>query len=58
MDAMDEIRSDIVEEAARVTAAANDVNVPLRLIGGLAIRLPASDALPPMLQRTYQGQRL
>lgn len=47
------IADDMVEEARRIIAAATEQNVPLRLIGGVAIRLH-SDALPPALQRSYQ----
>jgi hypothetical protein len=44
---------DIVEEARRIMAAASAEQVPLRLIGGVAIRLHA-DSLPAALQRPYQ----
>jgi hypothetical protein len=46
------IQSDIVAEAIRVTQAAVAEDVPLRLIGGLAIKLHSSQ-LPPALERTY-----
>lgn len=46
------IRDDIVEEARRVSEAARDGGVPVRLIGGLAIRLH-DDALPLALRRAY-----
>jgi hypothetical protein len=49
-----DIREDIVEEAARLVWAANERNVPLRLIGGIAIRLRAAEPLPPALLRTYE----
>src|SRR5439155_23360802 len=39
--AMAGIRSDIVEEARRLTAAASEADVPVRLVGGLAVRLHA-----------------
>jgi len=45
---------DIVEEAQRLTAAAADEGVPVRLLGGLAIRLHADGALPAALERDYQ----
>jgi hypothetical protein len=47
------IADDMVEEARRIVAAASEQKVPLRLIGGVAIRLH-SDDLPPVLQRAYQ----
>jgi hypothetical protein len=47
------ISSDIVEEASRVTSAAAAANVPVRLVGGLAIKLHAAH-LPPELTREYQ----
>jgi hypothetical protein len=50
---MGSIEPDIVEEAVRITTAANTSGVPLRLIGGVAIRLHAGD-LPPGLTREYQ----
>lgn len=46
------MRDDIVEEARRVIHTARDRDVPVRLIGGLAIRLH-DDALPLALQRGY-----
>lgn len=50
---MGEIELDIVAEAERVAMAASDARVPVRLIGGLAIRLHANDGLPPTLERAY-----
>ncbi len=47
------IVEDMVEEARRIVAAAGEQNVPLRLIGGVAIRLH-SERLPDALQRAYQ----
>src|SRR5262249_37308298 len=44
---------DMVDEARRIIDAAAEEKVPLRLIGGVAIRLH-SDGLPPALQRPYQ----
>jgi hypothetical protein len=49
-----DIRADVVDEARRVTAAANESDIPVRLIGGLAIRLHAGNGLPPQLERQYQ----
>jgi Uncharacterised nucleotidyltransferase len=48
------MHSDIVEEAQRLTAAANDASVPMRLVGGLAIRLHARNGLPAVLERPYR----
>src|SRR3954454_14538979 len=48
-----EILADIVEEGRRVLAAASRENVPLRLLGGVAVCL-RSAGLPPALQREYQ----
>jgi hypothetical protein len=50
---MDAIDADIVAEAVRVTSAASAADVPVRLVGGLAIKLHASE-LPPALTRSYQ----
>lgn len=47
-------QADIVEEAHRLTAAAANESVPVRLLGGLAIRLHADGALPAALERDYQ----
>ncbi|MHB1570003.1 MAG: nucleotidyltransferase family protein [Solirubrobacteraceae bacterium] len=46
-------RTEIVEEAHRVLAAAAESCVPLRLIGGIAIRIHSAD-LPAQLVRPYQ----
>jgi hypothetical protein len=48
-----EILADVVEEGRRVLAAASRDNVPLRLLGGVAVRL-RSAGLPPALQREYK----
>jgi hypothetical protein len=48
-----EILADIVEEGRRVIAAATREDVPLRLLGGVAVRL-RSAGLPPALQREYK----
>ncbi len=45
---------DIVDEARRVIAVAAERSVPVRLIGGLAIRLKASEPIPPALVRDYK----
>jgi hypothetical protein len=47
-------RSDVVEEAVRVLAAADEQGLPLRLIGGLAVRLHARDGIHPALARAYK----
>jgi hypothetical protein len=48
---------DIVDEARRITTAADDAGLPVRLIGGVAIRLHA-DQLPDELRRPYQDNDL
>ncbi len=48
---MSEIRADIVEEGGRLLALAGGDGLPLRLLGGVAIRLRAPSALPPALER-------
>ena len=45
---------DIVEEARRVVAAAAERSVPVRLVGGLAVRLRATEPMPPALAREYK----
>lgn len=50
----DQIRADIVEEALRMIAAANERGVPLRLIGGLAVRLHAANDVHPALRRDFK----
>ena len=50
---MTEIQPDIVAEGARLLARAQADGVPLRLLGGVAIRLRAATELPPALLRTY-----
>lgn len=46
--------ADIVEEARRVIAAAVDRSLPVRLIGGLAIRLHATAEPHPALAREFK----
>ena len=48
-----DIEADVVAEGVRVLSAARDQAVPLRLLGGVAVRLRARNGLPPTLQRTY-----
>jgi hypothetical protein len=51
--ASSDIDADVVAEAVRVLAAAREQDLPLRLLGGVAVRLRARNGLPPALQRTY-----
>jgi hypothetical protein len=48
-----EIHTDIEREAERLLGLAAGEGVPLRLLGGLAIRMRAPEELPPALRRTY-----
>ena len=50
---MTEIQADIESEAQRLLSLAASAGVPLRLLGGLAIRLRAGEALPPAFARSY-----
>ena len=50
---MNEIRSDMAEEAVRVAEAAESEELTLRLLGGVAIRLRAKDGLHPAFEREY-----
>ena len=50
---MSEIRSDITEEGERLLSLAASNGLPLRLLGGVAIRLRAPAELPPPLARRY-----
>ena len=50
---MTDIHADIVEEGQRVLDAAQAKGVPLRLLGGVAVRL-RSAGLPAALQREYK----
>jgi hypothetical protein len=47
------IRADIVEEGQRLLELASSEGVPLRLLGGVAIRLRAPGELPDALSRRY-----
>ncbi len=47
------IRQDMVEEALRVSEAAEKEDLALRLLGGVAIKLRAEDGLHPAFQREY-----
>jgi hypothetical protein len=44
----------IVDEARRIVAAAAERSLPVRLVGGLAVRLRASEPVPAALAREYQ----
>jgi hypothetical protein len=50
---MTEILQDIVAEGERLLVLASDEGVPLRLLGGVAVRLKAPE-LPPALARDYK----
>ena len=50
---MSAIQPDIVEEGRRLLGLAEAEGVPLRLLGGVAIRLHARDGLPPAFERSY-----
>lgn len=47
------IRSGVVEEALRVAEEADRGDVPLRLLGGVAVRLRARDEFDPAFEREY-----
>jgi hypothetical protein len=47
------IRPDMVEEAMRLSEEAERENLALRLLGGVAIKLRASDGLHPAFEREY-----
>jgi hypothetical protein len=49
----DATREDIVEEGRRLARAAVAERLPLRLLGGVAVRLAAPDELPAALVRPY-----
>src|SRR5262249_39730949 len=46
--------SQIVDEARRLATAALERDVPIRLVGGLAVRIRVDDAFHPGLSREYQ----
>jgi hypothetical protein len=50
----DGIRGPILDEARRLLELADTDSVPVRLLGGAAIRLRVPVELPPALMRTYQ----
>jgi hypothetical protein len=50
---MSDLRSDIVEEALRIAKEADREGLPLRLLGGVAIKLRAKDGLHPAFEREY-----
>lgn len=50
---MTPIEADVLTEGKRLVARAEAEGVPLRLLGGVAIRLRAPGALPPALAREY-----
>jgi hypothetical protein len=47
------IEADVVSEGQRLLARAAEVDVPLRLLGGVAIKLRAPGELLPAFRRTY-----
>ena len=47
------IEPDVVAEGRRLLAVAAESHVPLRLLGGVAIKLRAPGELPPAFRRTY-----
>lgn len=47
------IEADVVSEGQRLLARAAEADVPLRLLGGVAIRLRAPGELLPAFRRTY-----
>jgi hypothetical protein len=49
-----EILADVVAEGERLLARAGERGVPLRLLGGVAVRLRAGDDLPAAFARSYQ----
>jgi hypothetical protein len=48
-----EIKPDVVEEAGRLLESAESRGLPLRVLGGVAIRMRAPVELPPALRRSY-----
>jgi hypothetical protein len=49
-----EIQADVVEEGRRLIGVAESANVPVRLLGGVAVRVRASSGLPSSLEREYK----
>jgi hypothetical protein len=49
-----QIRKDIVEETSRLVGAAAEQGVPLRVVGGLAVRLHAPGGIHPALERPFK----
>jgi hypothetical protein len=52
--APEQARESILAEAERLLKIAEASSVPLRLLGGVAIRLRSPAGLPPALERSYQ----
>lgn len=50
---MSQIQTDVVSEGERLAARAAEQELPLRLLGGVAIRLQARDKLPAIFVRDY-----
>src|SRR5215218_1126013 len=50
---MSDLRSDIVEEGLRIVEEAEREGLPIRLLGGVAIKLRAKDGLHPAFEREY-----
>ncbi|MDQ3766563.1 MAG: hypothetical protein M3346_04365 [Actinomycetota bacterium] len=50
---MSQIQADVVSEGERLAARAAEQGLPLRLLGGVAIRLRARGELPPIFLRDY-----
>ena len=50
---MSAIEADVVSEGRRLLLRADEKGVPLRLLGGVAIKLRASGDLPPAFARSY-----
>ena len=46
-------RPDVVEEARRIAEEVDRDGLPLRLLGGVAVRLRAQDGLRPAFEREY-----
>ncbi|MGH3090558.1 MAG: hypothetical protein ACRDSJ_25045 [Rubrobacteraceae bacterium] len=50
---MSGIRSDVVEEAGRVSEQVENEGLTLRLLGGVAVRMRAKNGLDPVFRRDY-----